>query len=56
MLAKVWKKILMAVLVIACLFNIMTKIVNKVPLESQLDSVKDGESLTLFVKDKEIDQ
>ena len=29
MLAKIWKKVCLAILIIACLFNIMFKLVNK---------------------------
>ena len=38
MLAKIWKKLLLAVLVIACLFNIVSKLVNKVSLNKELVS------------------
>ena len=36
MLAKYWKKIGMLILIIACLLNIMFKLVNKVSLNSEL--------------------
>lgn len=40
MIAKIWKKVLFIILVIACLFNIIYKFVKKVPLIEQLkDSV-----------------
>lgn len=35
-LAKYWKKIGMLIVIIACLFNIVTKIVAKVPYMEQL--------------------
>ena len=36
MLAKIWKKVLMAILIIACLFNVVTKLVKNISLESEL--------------------
>jgi uncharacterized membrane protein (DUF106 family) len=36
MLAKYWKKILFVILIIACLINIMSKLVNKVSLNTEL--------------------
>ena len=36
MLAKTWKKILLFVLIIACLFNIIIKLVNKLPVIDEL--------------------
>lgn len=36
MLAKYWKKIGMLIIIIACLFNIVSKLVSKVPYENQL--------------------
>ena len=40
MIARLWKKVLFIILVIACLFNITYKFVKKVPLIEQLkDSV-----------------
>ena len=36
MLAKIWKKLLLAVLLIACLFNIVTKLVSKMSFEQEL--------------------
>ena len=38
MLAKIWKKLCLAILIIACLFNIMSKLVNKVSLNKELVS------------------
>ena len=38
MLAKIWKKVLLAILIIACLFNIVSKLVNKVSLNKELVS------------------
>lgn len=36
MIAKYWKKLGLIVLVIACLFNIVSKIVKRTPLKEQL--------------------
>lgn len=51
MLAKIWKKVLMAILIVACLFNITAKLVNKTSLETQLNGAKEGSSITDFIKD-----
>ena len=36
MIAKYWKKIGMLILIIACVFNIMSKLVNKVSLNKEM--------------------
>lgn len=36
MLAKMWKKLLMFILIIACLFNVITKFVKKSSLKDEL--------------------
>ena len=36
MLAKIWKKLLMAILIIACLFNVVTKLVKNLSIEDEL--------------------
>ena len=36
MLAKYWKKIGMLILIIACVFNIMSKLVNKISLNKEM--------------------
>ena len=36
MLAKIWKKVLMLILIIACLFNVVSKLVNNLSLEDEL--------------------
>ena len=36
MIAKVWKKLLFLILIIACLFNIVIKLVNKTSIEQEL--------------------
>lgn len=38
MIAKIWKKLLLFILLIACLFNIVIKIVNKSSLNQELQS------------------
>ena len=36
MIAKYWKKLVLIILVIACLFNIVSKIVKRTPIKEQL--------------------
>lgn len=36
MVAKLWKKVLLFVLIIACLFNIINKIVHKASMEEEV--------------------
>lgn len=36
MIAKIWQKVGLIVLIIACLFNIVTKIVTKITLQQEL--------------------
>ena len=38
MIAKIWKKLLLFILLIACLFNVVIKIVNKNSLNKELQS------------------
>lgn len=38
MVAKIWKKVLFFVLIIACLFNIISKLVKKIPLIEELQT------------------
>ena len=38
MIAKIWKKILFVILIVACLFNIVNKLVHKASLEQELQS------------------
>lgn len=38
MIAKMWRKLLMLILIIACLFNVVTKLVKKSSLEDELIS------------------
>ena len=36
MIAKIWKKVLLFVLIIACLFNIVNKLVHKASMEQEV--------------------
>lgn len=45
MLAKIWKKVLLAICVIACIYNVTAKIVNRHSLEENLKSANDGETV-----------
>ena len=38
MIAKYWKKVGLVILIIACLFNIVSKLVQKIPLVAELQS------------------
>lgn len=38
MVAKMWKKVVLFIFVIACLFNIVNKLVTRVPLKQELES------------------
>ena len=40
MLAKIWKKLLLAICIIACIYNVMNKLVSRTSLEAQLKSVE----------------
>ena len=53
MLAKLWKKVLLAVCIIACIFNIMSKLVSRTSLELNLKSVENGESIFSMFKEEE---
>ena len=53
MLAKLWKKVLLAACIIACIFNIMSKLVSRTSLELNLKSVENGESILSVFKNKE---
>ena len=52
MLAKIWKKLLMFILIIACLFNVITKLIKDMSIEDELlssaqyiQNQKDSEAL-----------
>ena len=40
MIAKIWQKLGLIILIIACLFNIVTKIVTKVSLQQEIDETE----------------
>lgn len=40
MLAKIWKKLLFAICIIACIYNVMNKLVSRTSLEVQLKSIE----------------
>lgn len=42
MLPKIWKKLLLAICIIACLFNITVKLVNRISLEKVIASQQEG--------------
>lgn len=46
MLAKLWKKVALAVCIIAILFNITSKLVKKTNLKDELQSVLGGEAIS----------
>ncbi len=48
MLGKIWKRVLLIILIIACLFNVVKKIVQRESLKSELES-----TLNYFSKQNE---
>lgn len=48
MLAKYWKKFLLAICIIACIYNIMSKLVNRASLEANLEKANDGNTVFDF--------
>ena len=42
MLPKIWKKLLLAICIIACLFNVTAKLVNRISLEKVIASEQEG--------------
>lgn len=56
MLAKIWKKALLAVCILACLYNVMSKLVSRTSLEIQLKSVENQTSLFDMFKEKNTKQ
>ena len=53
MLAKIWKKLLLCICIVAILFNITSKLVYKNNLTSQLKSVIGGSSLSEYFNKSE---
>ena len=37
-MAKIWKKLLLAILIVACLFNVVSKIVKRYSLKEEMQS------------------
>lgn len=54
MLAKLWKKVLLAICIVACIFNIMSKLVNRHSLKENLDSANDGVTVFNFFQKKDV--
>lgn len=50
MVAKIWKKLLFVILIVACLFNIVNKIVHKASLEQELQSSAE------YIKEKQLEE
>ena len=51
MLAKVWKKVLFAVCIVACIYNVMHKLIRRTSLEAQLKSVQNQGSIIQMLDD-----
>ena len=55
MLAKIWRKLLFIILIIACLFNVMNKIVHRESLELNLINATQGSSIFSIIKEKAVE-
>ena len=55
MLAKIWKKLLLAVCIVACLFNVTNKIVHRESLELNLKNATQGSSILSIIKEKAVE-
>ena len=53
MLAKMWKKIALAICIIAILINITYKLINKTNIKDELTSVLGGESISFSEESEE---
>ncbi len=49
-MAKIWKKLLLAILIIACLFNVVSKIVKRYSLKDEL------ESAAQYIEEKKVNE
>ena len=49
MIAKIWKKVLFAILIIAWLFNVVNKLVHKASLEQEIQSSSE------YIQEKQIE-
>ena len=52
MLAKIWKKALLAICILACIYNVMYKLVNRTSLDEQLKSVVNQSNLLEMLDNK----
>lgn len=50
MIAKIWKKVLFIILIVACLFNIVSKLVHKSSLKQELQSSAE------YIQEKRIEE
>lgn len=50
MVAKLWKKVLFIILIVACLFNVVNKLVHKASLEQELQSSAD------YIQEKKLEE
>ncbi len=50
MVAKLWKKLLFVILIVACLFNVVNKLVHKASLEQELQSSAD------YIQEKKLEE
>ena len=51
MLARIWKKVCIAILVIACLFNIVSKLVNRISFNKEIPKKEEPKSLEEIFKE-----
>ena len=56
MLAKYWKKIGFLILIIACIFNIMNKLIDKLSLKDELEASATYVNQTTQEEDKNLDE
>ena len=56
MLAKYWKKIGLFILIVACIFNIMSKLIKKVSLNTELEASATYVKQTNQNNDKNLDE
>lgn len=56
MLAKYWKKIGLFILIIACIFNVMNKCINKLSLKDELEASATYVNQTNKEEDKNLDK
>lgn len=56
MLAKIWKKIGLFILIVACIFNIMNKFINKLSLKDELEASATYINQQIQEEDKNLDK